>query len=684
MSPAIPVISYESGLRGGRAEQTIHQTIMIFSASGRQFATMTPIALACAAAVTFSLCTTAQAQSPAGQTLAPVVVSGARFPNDPAFSPVGATIITADDIRSAGVDNVNEAIRKIGGVYGRQSLAGPNDFPLDLRGFGGFGDQNMVIFLDGIRISEDEQATPLLSSIPIDTIERIEIVRGGSSVLYGGGATGGTIQIITKRPQAGSVHGTVVGEAGAYGFRGGRASVSKSWDGFALNAAYSKERADNYRINSTSSQENFSGGVQWFSDTGRMGLRVDLARADYGLPGALTLEQFQADPRQASTLRDNGSYDSDRITAFIERRIGKFDLAAELSHREKIARSKYYSSFGNFFSEVHSRTTQFSPRLRHVTENASLKNELVAGFDFAEWQIGNVDGSGDAAQNSKALYLRDELQIAGNTRLALGVRHELADKSSRAKSYDQSQSLNAWDVQASHAVIPGVRLFVKAGQSYRLPNADDNGYVALSAGQILKPQTSHDLEFGSEWKRGDQQVRLTWFRHRLNNEIFLDPTLPRPDGGIGANTNLDPTQRQGVELAATARLSSDFTATANFQHMEATFTGGVNAGKEMVLVPKNNASARVNWLSGRQSANLGVQWVDSQRNGADFSNTCTRRMPSFTTIDGRYAVRVDAWEFALAGTNLTGKDYYSYAYSCTGGIYPETGRSVKFTARYDF
>ncbi|MFS2117329.1 TonB-dependent receptor plug domain-containing protein, partial [Herbaspirillum frisingense] len=143
--------------------------------------------------------------------LAPVVVSASRFPNDPTFPPVAATVITAEQIREAGIDNANEAIRKLGGVYGRQSLAGPKDFPLDLRGFGTNGDQNMVVLLDGVRISENELSTPLLSSIPIENIERIEIVRGGSSVLYGSGATGGTIQIITRRPQANSGHGTVVG-----------------------------------------------------------------------------------------------------------------------------------------------------------------------------------------------------------------------------------------------------------------------------------------------------------------------------------------------------------------------------------------------------------------------------------------------------------------------------------------
>ncbi|WP_252716950.1 hypothetical protein [Herbaspirillum sp. B65] len=62
------------------------------------------------------------------QPLSAVVVSASRFPNDPAFAPVAATVITAEQIREAGIDKCNEAIRKLGGVYGRQSIAGPAGF----------------------------------------------------------------------------------------------------------------------------------------------------------------------------------------------------------------------------------------------------------------------------------------------------------------------------------------------------------------------------------------------------------------------------------------------------------------------------------------------------------------------------------------------------------------------------
>ncbi|MFZ1181215.1 MAG: TonB-dependent receptor [Herbaspirillum sp.] len=648
---------------------------MKFVIPSRCAAAIPALVAACSVCAAFASAV-ATAHTVTDGNLTPIAVTASRFLNDPAFATLGAMVIMADDMRHAGIDDVNEAIRKLGGVYGRQSLIGSSDFSLDMRGFGSNGNQNLVILVDGVRLSENELATALLSSVPIDTVDRIEIVRGGSSVLYGDGATGGTIRIITRQPTADTAHGAVIVEAGNDGLRGGRSTVSKGWDGFALHAAYSRQHTDNYRDNNASSQENFSGGAQWFSSLGRLGLRVDLARSDYTLAGALSMAQFLANPRQAATPLNHGAYDSDRVTVFFERRFDTLEAAAELSHREKIS----HSSYGGVVDEVHSRTTQLSPRLRRIVEGDVLKNELVTGLDFSQWQTGRINGRSDAAQTARAAYVRDELQIAENTRIALGLRHEVVDKSSISGSYDQTQGIDAWEMQASHAVVPSARLFSKTGRSYRLPTADENGLTALATGRILKPQVSHDLEFGVTWGGADTNATLTWFRHRLKDELFFDPTV----GVFGVNVNLDPTRRQGVELEANARLNADFSLKVNFRHVAATFIDGRHVGKELVLVPKNTASARLNWESGRQTVNLGVLWTDTQRYGSDFNNTCNARMPSYATVDARYAARARAWEFALTGNNLTDKNYFSQAFGCAGGIYPESGRALKFTARYDF
>jgi iron complex outermembrane receptor protein len=119
--------------------------------------------------------------------------------------------------------------------------------------------------------------------------------------------------------------------------------------------------------------------------------------------------------------------------------------------------------------------------------------------------------------------------------------------------------------------------------------------------------------------------------------------------------------------------------------VDAKFTEGPNAGRQMALVPKNVLTARLAWVPGEgQSADLGAQWVDSQRYGGDFTNSCDARIPSYTTFDARYARKLGAWELALSGLNLADRQYFSNAFSCKGGIYPSNGRQLKFSARYDF
>ena len=620
-----------------------------------------------------------------------VLITGARFASVPELAPIGATVISADEIRRAGVSDVNQAIRKIGGVYGRQSLDASPDFTLDLRGFGSNSSQNMVVVLDGVRMSENELASPVLSTIPIETVERIEIIRGASAVLYGEGATGGVIRIVTKQPAMRQRHGSVFAEAGQFGQHDVRASVAQSWDAVALDAAIDNQASDNDRANSRFRQGAFSGGAQWSVGLGRIGVRIDSARQDLRLPGSLSLAQFKANPRTSLTPDDFASLDSQRISAFVEQRVGALDLAAELSHREKTVNAHYVSSYGITDVAYDSEQTQFSPRLRHIAQlgqfGGSL-NELVAGIDLMRWKrVTKADFStADASQDSKAIYVRNELRWdpAHNARLALGVRREVFDKAYTDPlgyppvAETSAQAQNAWEAQVSYSVLPQLNLYAKAGQSYRMANADENGF--RSSTTVLKAQTSHDVELGVTLGAAGRQISARAFRHRLVNEIFYDPTL-----GFGANTNLDPTRRQGVEIDAEARLAQNWRLNGHLQHVQASFTGGANAGREMVLVPKNVLSARLSWVPAiGHSVDVGAQWVASQRYGNDFANACAARIPSYTTVDARYGRTIGRWELAVSGLNLADKHYFSNAFDCQSGIYPSAGRQLKLSARHDF
>ncbi len=623
----------------------------------------TPFALALAIGAAYSPISQAQAKPDA--TLPEVQVSGSRFLSDPVFAPLGATVISADEIRDAGIGNVNEAIRKLGNVPGRQGFTAPDNFSLDMRGFGANSDQNIVIMVDGVRLSENEQAAAQLSAVPIESVERIEIVRGGNSVLYGDGATGGTIQIITKKPQRNTSRASLFVEAGSFGQRAARATFSKAWDGLALDANMSRQDQEGYRRNNAVREENVSASLQKTIRGGRIGLRLENGTQDFRLPGALSLAAFQADPRATNTPRDFGSLDSRRTTLFGEMRSGELDFAAELSNREKASRQ-----YGSFPYSFDTRTTQFSPRVRWLGTIAGLRNELVSGIDLTRWW--RSVGSAIATQDAQAIYLRDELRL-GRWRMAAGARHERFDK--KDTGYQVEQSVNAWELQAAYAATGEAEVYAKLSKSYRIPNADDNAFLA----KPLLPQTSLDIEVGAVLGDAHRKFIARVFRHKLSNEIFYDPT-------VFSNVNLDPTQREGFELEANLRIAPGVSLAGAFAHITAGFTAGANAGREMILVPRNTASLRVNWMpGGPQRATIGVRWTDEQRYGDDFSNACTRRIASYAVVDARYAYRSGPWEFAATGSNLANRSYFSNAFSCaTGNVYPEAGRQVRLSLRRDF
>ncbi len=659
---------------------------VVDSAGQRRAPACQRLALACAA----TLATLSGAALAQEQTLSTVNVLGARFATDPALAPIGATVITAADIRRAGVTDANQAIRKIGGVYGRQSLDGSADFALDLRGFGANSGQNLVVMLDGVRLNDNDLGGAILATIPIETIERIEIIRGGASVLFGEGATGGVIQIVTKRPLKGARRASLRAEAGQFGLLDLRATMAQSWDGFALDAAVGSLRTDNYRDHNAFEQKTFSGGAQWTYGAGRAGLRIDSARQDAEFAGSLSLAQFEVDPRQASTPRDFGAFDSDRATAFLEHRVGSVDFAAELSHRTKKVASTYFFDFGDgetaFPGLYESEQTQFSPRVRHLAQLGGMLNEFVAGVDLAKWNRSSGVAPTDTRerQKSRAFYLRDELKWdnAMQSRLAAGVRRENIDKDdvSPFSSLKDDQGFTAWELQGSFDPVPALTLFARTGRSLRVPTADENGYRLAAA--PIKVQTSRDLELGATVGSDRLGATARLFRHDLTDEIFYDPTL---NGGFGANTNLDPTERKGLELDMHAALSSSLRLVARLQHLKARFTAGPNDGRDMVLVPNNIASARLSWTPGNgHSADAGVQWADRQRYGSDFANDCSAQIPSYATVDARYARQLGAWEFAVSGHNLTDRQHFSQAFACRAAIYPGDGRQLKFSARYDF
>ena len=128
-----------------------------------------------------------------------VLVTATRFEEPAQSAPYAVSVITGEDIRASGATSVSEAIGRILGVPGRLDTSGGGNYTMDLRGFGTTADRNQVVVVDGRRLKDDDLSATNLWVIPIESVVRIEVLRGSGTVQYGEGATGGVIQMVTTK-----------------------------------------------------------------------------------------------------------------------------------------------------------------------------------------------------------------------------------------------------------------------------------------------------------------------------------------------------------------------------------------------------------------------------------------------------------------------------------------------------
>ena len=612
-------------------------------------------------------------------------VTATRFSEPDTALSFGVSVITAAEIRNAGVTTVNEAVSKLLGVPARLDFFGSGNSTLDLRGFGSTANSNQVIVLDGLRLNEADLSSPSLSGIAIDSIERIEVLRGNGAVLYGEGATGGVIVITTKSGKGAERKNSaqLSASVGSYGLRDASASATLAGGGFSFDITATQRQSDNHRDNFKSKIDGLSATGQWQNDWLRIGLRYGRDDLQSGLPGSLTAEQYTANPKQTVNPLDNGQNKNERFGVFAEANVGNWQFGLETGKRRK----KSSSVFSTFLSEYDVDASTLGLRARNEVKGVSYANIFVVGIDNNVWARRTPGAFGSVTKaDSNAFYVKNDITVlASGTLVSVGLRQDKLRKDLSAPTTLLESRQQAWDVGLVQPLANGIAVFGRVGRSFRLANADEFSFTAPNI--LLKPQTSQDKEIGVRLNSSTTKVEFRLYSSDITNEIGFDPGIANANSfsGIGANVNFDPTKRQGAEFEAKHILNSAIDLRVNAAIRQATFRSGVYAGKDVPLVPRQTLALRSDWrFADKQIISAGVQWVSTQR--PDFANACT--MPSYAILDARYAYKFANAEFALGATNLANRKYYSQAFECiagvTNGIYPDAGRAVTATVRVNF
>ncbi len=622
-----------------------------------------------------------------------VVVTASRFEELVRNQPIGTHVITGEQIRAAGVRSLPEFLSRTAGIYSRDNFGSPNQ-QIDMRGFGASGDQNTLILLDGQRISENELVPADLASVPLSSIERIEIIRGGGSVLYGGGASGGTINVITRGAQPDTRNASFKGRFGTYNTHEVSATAAIASERFGASFNVGEYASDNYRDNNDLTQRNFQSDFRFFGRDGPVYLKINTGDQDLRLPGPRNEAELESDRRGSGTPDDFSSLRTTRVNLGTTLMFDAVEAAVDLTYRERD--SFAVNQPGSI--DVEGSDTAFSPRLRFPF-TFGVTHDLVTGIDMDKWEYATSSifppfppSAIGSNQTNSAFYIKDTMVLSRATQASLGWRAHrtettIEDFSGGGPAKEQKRDLEVWEVALRQQLTEGISVYAKTGTSFRIANVDENRFLAVP----LEPQTSRDTEIGAYVGGGRGWIRVAAYQMDISNEIAFLPSDVLPP--FGGNINLPPTVREGFELEAQWNADDWLILSGQYTYTVAKFSagsfGGADvAGNNIPLVPRQRAAIAATVVPvPRLSITGTATYVGEQYYDNDQSNSFGRQMPDYTVTDLTASYDAGSWTLEAIVRNLFNELYYSYAIvtsAPTFSAYPSFERNFLLTAQYRF
>lgn len=503
-----------------------------------------------------------------------VVVTASRYGQDPLDSPSTVTILTADEIALSGATNVPDLLRRVVGVDVMSLSAAQPE--LSIRGFNREMSNKVLVLVDGRSIYKDIMVTPIWGTLPVSLhdIERIEVIRGPGSAVYGANAMTGVINIITKAPGTGG--DMVHVEVGAPGYRQGQVVVSgrtvdaASGDtryrfsgGFHQTGRWNKDAAltaDSPLVTSAPDQDTSLDVVRALGRIDRTFANDMYASLSGGFTGGFsefyvfgTLGNY-AMPFESGFLRADAGYKNLHLRSFYN--VFRADAAPWLQYDGAIDLS----------TDVIDDVLDVEVEQKFEFETGRIKHTMNAGLGYrykhAVW--GYINGGDPVQQHHYNAFLQEQMQV-GRLGLVGSLRVD------RHPLVDISETISPRGA-AVVRVADETALRITGGTSFRAPSMmesftelnqptpADGIFIRTAGDQALSPERVLTGEIGlhdesTSWHRAD----VAAYVNQVSDLIYVSSVEGFPEpfsadqvgfaAGTTSFTNLDPTYlAYGVEL----------------------------------------------------------------------------------------------------------------------------------------
>jgi len=600
-----------------------------------------------------------------------------------------AQVISREEMELSGARSLPEALRGAPGVI-LSDLSGNGQEPtVDFRGFN--QGQDLVFLLDGVRLNEPKSNNINFPLIPISLIDRIEISRGGSSFLYGEGATGGVANIVGLFPKENGIHGEVKTLVGSFGEWGQNFETSAKQDDMGVYLTGDIYHIRGFRQNSSVEREDLYSKLLWgICEKGRLSLTYLYANAHLDRSGSI----------RESLIRHLGREATERPRNFseLESNLGILDL--DLAPTESVALSgnlflrrsselsvANFATFDTFDNELDLavNTWGFTLQADHskgvlwdLTEGILVgidyvKNEIdEEDFNRSKVTLGRLGQVVDSASSKEAFGVFSKTSLSWNDRVGayVGARYDNIDFRNNDRINLNNNDPNevsklSGSVGVSTQLTEPLSATFLYSRSFRSPTlADLYSNPAFGSNSALETEESSDYETGLQWKGKMMLAKSTLFFNRRTNEIGFDPNLIDASHPFGTNVNFGQTKRLGSENSIESRALPWLRLRASHTHTEAVFesntlSGAEISGDHIPMVPRNRFTGGVLIQPAKDlDVNLDVVSVSKQVLTNDLTNDRNgRRLPSYTVFNFKTIYRLKGWEISFEVRNLFDEQY---------------------------
>ncbi|MCK6525399.1 TonB-dependent receptor [Myxococcota bacterium] len=494
----------------------------------------------------------ARAEDPADEAGAEVVVTATRTATSRAEAPVAVEVITREDIVAAGAENLADLLEGQPGLDVERSYLGA---ALRLQGM---NPDQVLILVDGERVLGAKDGVIDLSRFPVEAIERVEIVKGPGSALYGADAMGGVVNLITRAPDE-PLRAELHLRGGGRGTQDASASVEAKGERLSGQLLAGAHRSDGYDLSPEDEATTASAFQQWdVAGQGRAALGPNLSLAARGSGTRRSLQGVEV---------SGGGAVLDRLSVIEEAQLGltprlllgarsMLTLGASGSlYREQQLVDQRGATALDTYEDHQERLGELSAQLDRATGDHHLLTVGAEGLGV--WMDSPRLDGGHGARARAGLFVQDVWGVPGVSGLSVvpGARLEL----------------DSW-----YGVVPAPRLAlrwqasprltvrVSAGTGYRAPSFKElllrfenpgAGYV-VEGTPTLRPETSRSLQLGAEWAPNDKLWLSAGVFHNDLTDLITITTLKAASAGEPARygyANVASAWTAGVELAAEAR-----------------------------------------------------------------------------------------------------------------------------------